>query len=278
MATWAIGDIQGCLEPLQRLIDALKFDPAKDKLWFTGDLVNRGGQSLEVLRLVKGLGSRAVVVLGNHDLHLLAQASKGNRRRLNRELTKVVRADDGEELLDWLRHRPMLHYAPKRDWLMVHAGVAPQWSLKKAIKLAAELETCIQGKSHAQFFRAMYGRKPARWSNDLTGTQRLRAITNYLTRLRFCAKDGSMDFDTKGGINSAPAGVYPWFAVPKRKTRRLRIVFGHWSALGRYAKKNAYCLDTGCVWGRELTAMRLYKKHDRKPKHVAVKGHRGRKS
>lgn len=257
MAVYAIGDVQGCLDPLQRLLDKLRFDPARDALWFTGDLVNRGPQSAEVLRLVRGLGARAVAVLGNHDLHLLAVAAGVRVPSLQDTFGDVLEAPDRDELLDWLRHRPLLHHDAVLGYTLVHAGLLPQWDLAMARRLAAEVEAVLQGDEYAAFFAQMYGNTPDRWNDTLAGVSRWRVIVNALTRLRYCTPDGRMDLAPFGPPGTQPPGLLPWFQVPCRKTRGERIVFGHWSLLGPYRSEGVLAIDTGCLWGRQLTAARL---------------------
>ena len=259
MATWAIGDVQGCLPELQRLIEALRFDPAHDRLWFCGDLVNRGGQSLEVLRLVRGLGDRAMVTLGNHDLSLLAVAQRDEaaQARVNPELRAVLFAPDRVELLDWLRMRRLLHHDAALGYTLVHAGFAPRWNLKQAQRIATEIERELRGPQHGRLLQHLFGNRPALWHPGLKGLDRLRAGINVFTRIRFVDVRGRMDFETKSAPGSQAAGLYPWFEVPGLVRREARIVFGHWSALGRFAGMGVYGLDTGCVWGGRLTAMRL---------------------
>ncbi len=255
MAIYAIGDIQGCYDELARLIDKLRFEPGRDELWFVGDLVNRGPRSLDVLRFIYYLKESSTVVLGNHDLHLLALREDPDRA--DKQLREVLEADDADELLDWLRHRPLVHYRPDLNTLMVHAGLDPAWDPLKAVKLARKVEKKLRGSEYKQFLREMYGNKPARWSSDMKGTERLRFIVNCLTRIRFCYPDGTLDFDQKGppGKNTKP--LIPWFDVPKRASRSVRIVCGHWSAIGLVENPNLLMIDTGCVWGRQLTAVRL---------------------
>ena len=255
MAIYAIGDIQGCYDDLLRLVDKLNFDPTCDQLWFTGDLVNRGPKSLETLRYVKGLGDSAVAVLGNHDLHLLAIAYKKQKTRKKDSLQQILLAPDREELLTWLRHQPLLHY--QHNFCMVHAGLPAQWELKQAQKMARKVEKLLQGPDYANFLKKMYGNHPNIWSDDLKGTKRARFIVNCLTRMRYCTAKGKLDFHHHGKPGSPPDKPIPWFEVPDRKSASLTIIFGHWSTLGFYAGNNCYGLDTGCLWGRQLTALRL---------------------
>jgi bis(5'-nucleosyl)-tetraphosphatase (symmetrical) len=261
MSIYAIGDLQGCHAELARLLDRLAFDPAVDRLWFAGDLVNRGPESLAVLRQVRALGDSAIVVLGNHDLHLLAVAAGNARHSRKSTLGAILRAPDRDELLDWLRHRSMLHHDPDLGLTLVHAGLPPQWDLAQALTCARELESVLRSGDHSEFMHAMYGNEPARWSPDLRGIERLRFITNVLTRLRFCTLDGTLALKEKGEIGSQSPGLLPWFQVPGRRTRADRIVFGHWSALGYWSGENVWAIDSGCLWGGALTALRL----DREP-------------
>lgn len=257
MAIYAVGDIQGCYRELRQLLDAVRFDPGIDRLWLVGDLVNRGPESLAVLRFVHDLGDCAVTVLGNHDLHLLALAD-GNTRHAGRStLDAVLRAPDRDALLHWLRHRPLLHRDPEPGFTMIHAGLPPQWSLADAQACAQELEATLRGPDHRTYLMEMYGNKPKRWSPALTGMERLRFITNCLTRLRFCAPDGALALDEKGEIGSQSAGLRPWFRMPDRRTRGDRIIFGHWSTIGYLAEHNVWGLDSGCLWGGALTAIRI---------------------
>ncbi len=265
MATYAIGDIQGCYEELRRLLDRLAFDPAKDTLWFVGDLVNRGPSSIQVLRFVRSLDDRAVVVLGNHDLHLLALAAGNPRNASKSNLHEVLSAPDRDDLLHWLRHRPLLHYDPSKDFALIHAGVPPQWDLLQAITCAAEVEQVLRGPDYRSFLHDMYGNEPARWSDSLTGADRLRFITNCLTRLRYCDADGNLALKEKSIPGSHPEQLMPWFAVPGRATRNVRFIFGHWSTLGYVSAHNVWGLDTGCIWGGSLTAVRVRKSKPLQP-------------
>ena len=259
MATYAIGDIQGCCDEFEALLEKLRFDPDRDRLWLTGDLVNRGPRSLDVLRLVKSFGSAAITVLGNHDLHLLAAAlTPGERLKPQDTLSPVLEAADRDELLSWLRSLPMLHHDATLGYTMIHAGLPPQWDLATAQSCAAELEYTLRDDARClELFSRMYGDKPNRWSEDLRGVDRLRFITNCLTRLRFCRADGTLELKFKGKVESAPRGVFPWFLVPQRRSRELRIICGHWSALGYHDGDGVLSIDTGCVWGEKLCAVRL---------------------
>ena len=255
MATFAIGDIQGCYSSLRRLLDKCRFDPARDRLWLVGDLVNRGPHSLAVLRFVKSLGARAITILGNHDLHLLVVAAGHVKAHHGDTLAAILRASDRDELLDWLRHRKMMHAGA--GYAMVHAGLLPQWSIPKALGLAREVETALQSDGCDEFLRHLYGNRPDRWRDDLTGIARLRVITNVMTRLRICTVDGRMEFAHKGKPVGLPMGFMPWYSLPRRRSRGTPVIFGHWAALGLYTGSNVFALDTGCVWGRALSALRL---------------------
>lgn len=252
MATYAIGDVQGCFDELQELLARIGFDRLRDRLWFVGDLVNRGPKSLEVLRLVRSFGDAAVVVLGNHDLHLLAVAEGAARKRADDTLDVVLDASDREALLAWLRGRPMMHAEGR--YALVHAGLLPQWSVDKARALAAEVEATLRGADFRTFFARMYGGTPDRWDETLSGVERLRVIVNAMTRLRFCTPEGAMDFHVKN--EQAPAGYLPWFAA-RAPREEPALVCGHWSALGLKLTERFALLDSGCVWGGALTALRL---------------------
>lgn len=257
MAVYAIGDVQGCYDALRALLDELRFDPGTDHLWFTGDLVNRGPQSVEVLRFVVGLGDRAIAVLGNHDLHLLAAAAGVERQHSRDALRDVLDAPDRDMLLDWLVRRPLLHHDDVLGYTLVHAGLVPQWDLLQARRLAAEVEAVLCGPERAQLYVHMYGDMPDRWDDSLDGYLRLRFIVNVCTRLRYCDAAGRIDLRYKGSPGTQPAQLMPWFQVPGRMSCGSRIIFGHWSALGLWNNDNVIGLDTGCVWGRRLTAARL---------------------
>ncbi|MEO0420776.1 MAG: symmetrical bis(5'-nucleosyl)-tetraphosphatase [Pseudomonadota bacterium] len=259
MAIYAIGDVQGCADALARLLDQLRFDPADDQLWFCGDLVNRGPESLKTLRLVRSLGAAAITVLGNHDLHLLAVAAgvRPSRPHKGDTLDPILEAADGAELLTWLAQQPLAHYDPEVGWLMVHAGLPPQWTRDDALTNAALVQRVLASADADAWFSRMYGNDPDRWQPDLTGDERLRFTVNCLTRMRYCTAEGELQFKAKGAPGSQPAGQLPWFAVPGRRSADTPIVFGHWSTLGRYQDHNVLGLDTGCVWGGCLTAARL---------------------
>ncbi|MGL4766715.1 MAG: symmetrical bis(5'-nucleosyl)-tetraphosphatase [Formosimonas sp.] len=246
---YIIGDIQGCANALAQLLHRI---PAHAPIWFCGDLVNRGPDSLGVLRQIKALGSRAKVVLGNHDIHLLAVAHGARTLGKSDTLEQILTAPDWTEWLDWLRFQPLAHY--DAGVLMVHAGVLPQWTLRQTIAHARELEAVLQSDDYGQRLATIFGNHPNAWHNDLAGDERLRVITNAFTRLRLCDAHGAMDFTFKGELNDCPTDRQPWFAAPNRPTATTPIFFGHWSALGFHQSHNTTCLDTGCVWGRELTA------------------------
>jgi bis(5'-nucleosyl)-tetraphosphatase (symmetrical) len=257
VALFAIGDLQGCHAEFMALLERLRFDAARDRLWLTGDLVNRGPNSLAVLREVKALGDAATVVLGNHDLHLLALAfAPKTVRKREPELRAVLDAPDAAELLEWLAARPLLHREPGVGWTLIHAGLPPQWTLAEAERCAREVEQAIRSDS-AGLLESMYGDEPDRWSPALKGAARNRFTINCLTRLRFVDREGRLALAFKGRIADAPAGTVPWFRHPGRATRADPLVFGHWSALGYLAEPGLRCLDTGCVWGGALTALRL---------------------
>jgi bis(5'-nucleosyl)-tetraphosphatase (symmetrical) len=255
MATYAIGDVQGCYESLTKLLARCGFDEAHDHLWFVGDLVNRGPDSLYTLRFARGLGERAVCVLGNHDLHLLAVAAGHARIRKDDTLDQVLDAPDRDELLDWLRRRPLLHRAD--GFAMVHAGLLPQWSMDTAAALAREVEAVLRGPDLDRLLANMYGNDPDHWTSSLTEFARWRVVINAMTRLRVCTTEGRMDLHFSGEPANAPKKMMPWFDVPDRVARAECIISGHWSALGLLWRDDVVCLDTGCLWGRELSALRL---------------------
>lgn len=261
MAVYAIGDLQGCYDPFRRLLDEIGFDPADDTIWLSGDLVNRGPKSLKTLRFVRGLGDSAITVLGNHDLHLLAlQAGSVRSGNRFRSLDKLLAADDAAELCDWLRHRPLAHYSKKLDTLLVHAGTYPRWSVKKTLARAAEVEAALQSDDYPNVLGKMYGNSPNIWSGKLTGYKRLRFIINCLTRMRMVTADDHLDLNFSGSPWRARKGLKPWFDAVAPAWGDTRVVFGHWSALGLIVLPGLISLDTGCVWGRQLTAVRLDKR------------------
>ena len=252
---YAIGDVQGCFAELQALLELIQFNDKTDQLWFTGDVVNRGPQSLEVLRFIYHLGDHAITVLGNHDLHLLAIATGARKPSSYDTIDTILQAPDREELLAWLQHCPLLYHHV--DYTIVHAGIPPQWSLSQAQSLAKEVEPALQ-KNAIEFFKNIYGNNPDTWSDDLSGWERLRYITNALTRMRFCSASGKLNLTIKDTAISNNPELLPWFAIEERKTAHDKILFGHWSALkGETHTPNTIALDTGCAWGNKLTAMKL---------------------
>lgn len=255
MATYAIGDLQGCFRPLERLIASLPYDPSRDRLWFVGDLVNRGPDSLSCLRYVKALGPGAITVLGNHDFHLLCVAQGVQKMRARDTLEDVLGAPDREELLDWLRHRPLMHV--EGAFAMVHAGLLAPWPVPFARELAGEVENALRGPHWRRFLKHLYGNEPFRWRDDLRGQDRLRLIVNAMTRLRVCERDGTMDLGYKGEPDETYSQRIPWFDVPGRRSATHTVVCGHWSVLGLRVGERLVSLDTGCVWGNRLTAVRL---------------------
>jgi len=256
MARWAIGDVQGCADELIALIARIRYRADRDQLWFVGDLVNRGPASLKVLRLVRSLGDAARTVLGNHDLHLLAVALAGAKLRKHDTIAEILRAPDCDSLLEWLLERPLVHYESGHGDLMLHAGVVPQWSVAQTLELAAEVQEALRTDPRA-LLTSMYGDEPDRWQRELAGPERLRFAINVLTRLRFCTAEGRIDLSQKGTPDSARAPWIPWFKAPHRASSNVRIVFGHWSALGYHCADHVLGLDTGCVWGDTLSAFNL---------------------
>lgn len=260
MATYAVGDIHGAHDPLTRLLGRIAFDPRRDTLWFVGDLVNRGPDSLATLRFVRSLGDSAITVLGNHDLSLLSLCQQPDAEdRLNPSLQPILHAPDREPLLEWLRHRPLFHHDPGLGWSMVHAGLLPAWDVARAGELAREVEAALREPDYKAFLANLFGNEPDAWRDDLRGYDRLRVIVNAMTRMRFCREDGRMDLGYKKTIAEAPAGLMPWFQLPQRASAGQRVVFGHWSALGQVAwpEYDVWGIDTGCAWGKKLTALRL---------------------
>lgn len=257
MAVYAVGDIQGCALPLEGLLERLRFDADRDVVWLVGDLINRGPDSLAALRLVKGLGPSARVVLGNHDLHFLAVYEGIRCARPGDTLKKLLKAPDIDKLAHWLRHQPLVYADRKLQTLMVHAGVYPGWRWRQLMQYAKEVEHILQGNKYRKLLQAMYGPRPARWRQDLTGYDRYRFIINALTRMRYISARGSLNLTEKGAPGEVPEKWMPWFDHPDRRCRKWRIVFGHWSALGYFQRKNLISLDSGCVWGGKLTAVRL---------------------
>ena len=257
MALYAIGDVQGCYDSLQQLLDRIRFNPGHDRLWFTGDLVNRGPRSADVVRFVAGLGDRAVAVLGNHDLHLLASVATGSSPAPEDTFNDILFASDSEYLLSWIASRPLIHRDPPSGYALVHAGLLAQWSVDDAVRLAGEVEAILRGTKSGEFLKHMYGDFPDCWNDEISGVDRWRLIVNGFTRLRFCYPDGRMDFCCNGPPGSQSHPVLPWFQIPARRSRGERIVFGHWSLLGCWNADGVIGVDTGCPWGRQLTAVRL---------------------
>ena len=270
MATYAIGDVQGCMIELEALLEACSFDSASDRLWFVGDLVNRGPASLDVLRFVKGLGARATVVLGNHDLHLLCIAEGAAKPRADDTLEGVLGAPDRHELLQWLRTRQLLHV--QNGMVVVHAGLLPQWPVAKALDLAREVEAALRGPGCHECLANMYGSKPVAWEDGLTGADRIRVIVNAMTRMRFCTASGEMEFRAKGGLDAAPPGYSAWFDIPGRRSADWTVICGHWSALGLRVEPGLIALDSGCIWGGALSAVRI---EDRRVFQVPCAGFQG---
>ena len=256
MTTCAIGDIQGCYDELQTMLKGINFEPEKDTLWFTGDLVNRGPKSLDVLRFVKNLPN-AITVLGNHDLHLLTLAYSNNPPPNKHTMQEILDAPDSEELLTWLRNQPFVHHDNKIGYMLVHAGIPPQWSLEKTLKLANEAHEALISENFIDFLDNLYGDEPDEWDDSLTGWDRLRYIINAFTRMRFITPSGKLLLEVKGKIGSQPQGYIPWFRAPHRKMAENKIIFGHWAALEGIQENNVFGIDTGCVWGRHLSYLKI---------------------
>ncbi|RCL44947.1 MAG: symmetrical bis(5'-nucleosyl)-tetraphosphatase [Candidatus Thioglobus sp.] len=256
MATYAIGDIQGCYQQLRQLLDKLAFDANQDRLWLVGDLVNRGPQSLQTLQYIRSLGSAVSCVLGNHDIHLIACHAGVKTCKPSSSLTQILRHPEADDIVTWLRHQPLLHFDQHLNWLMVHAGLLPQWDFALAQQCAQAVEAQLKSADYAEFLRDAYGDTPAQWQDNLSPQERLRISLNAFTRLRVCDQYGRMNFEFKGELGAQAEDLHAWFEVP-RKSSQLRIVFGHWSALGLKRSKNILAIDTGCLWGQQLTAARL---------------------
>lgn len=259
MSIYAIGDVQGCYRQLKDLLVKLDFKSDKDQVWFAGDIVNRGPDSLKTLRFIKSLEENAITVLGNHDLHLLAIANGRGKQGKKDTIQSIIDARDSDVLLDWLSHRPLMHYHEKHHVCMVHAGIHPDWSLEQALSCANEVESMLQSAKSHEFFHHMYGDKPAKWSKNLEGWDRLRFITNCFTRMRYIDDKNKLCMKEKGAPVKKPAGIYPWFEF-EGKTKDLNIIFGHWSTLKDPKLKHLYPIDTGCLWGGKLTALKVNKK------------------
>lgn len=257
MAVYAIGDLQGCYDEFQRLLDKLHFDPDQDRLWLTGDLVNRGPDSLKVLRQVRSLGNAAICVLGNHDLHLLARAAGVRESGKRDTLDAVLGAEDAQVLMDWLRHQPLLHHDNALGWTMVHAGLAPQWDLPTARACAAEVEAALRADDYQKFLAQLFKNRATQWHEGLDLTDRRHFAVNCLTRLRYCHPDGSLALGHSGAPGTQPKGQVPWFEVPGRQNEGMRVIFGHWSTLGPLTRPDLLALDGGCVWGGSLASARI---------------------
>ncbi|MFT2110717.1 symmetrical bis(5'-nucleosyl)-tetraphosphatase [Marinomonas sp. 2405UD68-3] len=258
MATYAIGDLQGCLTPLLKLLDIIQYNPDQDQLWFAGDLINRGPESLATLRFIYSLRDKVKVVLGNHDLHLLALSRGFGRLKRSDTLKEILNAPDRDQLLDWLQSQPLCHFDKELNTVMVHAGIPPCWNLEQALQHSKEVESTLKSDHADDFFSIMYGNKSHKWDDSLTGMERLRVIVNYLTRMRFCTDSGRLDLKSKEGPSTALANYAPWFSYPSKLPQDCQVVFGHWAALeGKVNYPNIHALDTGCVWGGSLTAIRL---------------------
>lgn len=255
MATYAIGDIQGCYHAFQSLLKRIKFNVETDRLWLVGDLINRGTGSLEVLRWCYQHQENINVVLGNHDLHALVVAHEIRKPHRGDTLQAILDAPDSENLLTWLRYQPLMVASDR--YVMVHAGLLPQWQVTDALAYAKEVESALQGDDYVDFLANMYGNTPNQWDDGLTGYDRLRVITNAMTRMRVCTLSGALDFEFKGELADLPKGLVPWFDMPNRAARQQAIIIGHWSALGLHQRANIFALDTGCLWGGQLTAMCL---------------------
>jgi bis(5'-nucleosyl)-tetraphosphatase (symmetrical) len=258
MSTYAIGDVQGCYDELQDLLALIDFCPQSDSLWFAGDMVNRGPKSLQVLRFIKSLGEKQRVVLGNHDLHLLAVANNQQAKKSGDTLQAILQAEDRDQLLAWLRQQPLLIEDTKQNYVMVHAGLPPQWDIATAKQCAIEVEAVLQGDNYIELLANMYGDQPNCWRDDLVGYQRYRFILNALTRIRFCDEDACLNLSYKYEIGRQPKNLVPWFQYRQRQSSKQKIIFGHWAALQGIADgENVFAIDTGCFWGGHLTAMRL---------------------
>jgi len=259
MTTYAIGDVQGCYRQLKELLMKLNFKSDKDRLWFAGDIVNRGPDSLKVIRFIRSLEGNAITVLGNHDLHLLALAHGFGKQSKKDTLQPILKANDSDAILSWLSHQPLVHYQQKHHVCLVHAGIYPQWSLAEILNYNTEMQTILQGNHASFFFENMYGDKPSKWANDLSGWDRLRFITNCFTRMRYINNDLKLKLKEKGAPGKQDASIHPWFEF-ERVEKELNIVFGHWSTLSNPQIEHLYPLDTGCLWGGELTALKISKK------------------
>ena len=257
MAIFAIGDIQGCVMPLEQLLERIGFDPLHDQLWLTGDLINRGPNSLATLQLLRSFGDCVIAVLGNHDLHFLAVASGVQRARSNDTLSTLLKSSDLGDIVDWIRSRPLMHCDKSIKTVLVHAGIYPGWSRKRAKSLASEVESALRGDDYVDFIQAMYGNRPSKWNPDMGPKERFRFIVNAFTRMRYCDRKGNLNLAQKGSPGSQPKRYRPWFELDNVKCKGWRIVFGHWASLGCRQMGRFISLDSGCVWGGRLTATRL---------------------
>lgn len=257
MTDYAIGDIQGCYDELQTLLELIEFDSSQDRLWLVGDIINRGPHSLKTLRFVKNLGNRAITVLGNHEIYAMAAFHNIVHYDPGNTFYEIFEAPDCDELLHWMRHRPLLYYEKENNAVMVHAGIPPVWNLHDALNYARELETALRNDQYVTLLREVFGNHPTYWDQHLQGWQYYRYLIDGLTRIRFCTPTGTLDVKSKGGLRDAPEQYYPWFQVPGRKKISTDIIFGHWSTLKGHIKPPLYGLDTGCIWGGPLTALRL---------------------
>lgn len=262
MAEYAIGDVQGCYDELIKLLDYIQFDESKDNLWFVGDLVNRGPKSLDVLRFVKSLNCKVIITLGNHDLYLISRIFTDIAwSNADDTIEQVLKEPDVLEIGHWLRHQNIIYHDPELNVVMTHAGISPLWCLDEAIEFGGELEQALQGPNYQNFLKHMFGNMPSKWNTDLKGIERLRVICNYLTRMRFCEANGSLNFSYKGTLDDAPSDLYPWYDVPGRKPIPADLIFGHWAALMNPSPApKIYAIDTGCLWGGKLTALRIQDK------------------
>ncbi len=270
MAIYAIGDIQGCYRQLQKLLEKIKFSSDKDQLWFAGDIVNRGPESLKTIRFIKSLEDNAITILGNHDLHLLAMSHGHHKQGKRDTVQEILDASDSNQLLEWLIHRPLMHFQKENNVCLVHAGMHPSWTTSQALSYANEVEAVLQGPKAHEFFHHMYGDKPSSWSESLSGWDRLRFITNCFTRMRYINDDMKLRLKEKGSPGKQPANTHPWFEFNK-KEKGLNIVFGHWSTLKNPNIKNLFPLDTGCLWGGELTALIIDENLNLKNNSISIK-------
>jgi len=262
MRAFAIGDVQGCYQELRQLLTLIDYKENDCQLYFCGDLVNRGPNSLDVLRFLSDQAIKPIITLGNHDIHLLAVANGHAKLRKKDTFSDILNAADGSELCRWLQQQKIVHYDEALQFFLVHAGIPPQWDKAKTLALGAEVEHALQSANSADYFKHLYGDQPDCWQDDLTGPERLRLITNYFTRMRFCDPKGRLELTAKSGLKHAPKGYYPWFALPERKLAKQDILFGHWASLkGKANTEHVYALDSGCVWGRQLSALCLHSKH-----------------